>query len=353
MSAVPADDPTPGQRSSGATQSDLEYRDAADVAVDPRALPLLAPRDCRRLRAVPLEATTGGVVVGIDAPSEERFEAVCEKTGPNTRFVLLDDRTLDALLSSRIFADSTPVDWPTAVPAAEPAPAAPPPASLLSGEPAPEPLLADEAPTESPTLDEDDAEPLVEAEPELASEPELVVEPEPAAADEAPELSTEAADAELATEPDLAPEPAAEPEPTLAAEDRAELLPAAAETPLPADAAKTTLAAPAASARSEAVAELLARIDAAVLAWSDVRAAVLALDEELDASKRLLRETKEQLAVARAESDQEQLRIRSLETELEQERTVVAAARQRLIAAADALSEEEVTEPPLHISDPD
>ena len=85
----------------------LEYLKASSVSVDPRALSLLEREDCKRLRAIPLAAGSGGALVAVSAPSEERFAAIRELTGEQTRFVLISDGTLDALLSSRMFADTS------------------------------------------------------------------------------------------------------------------------------------------------------------------------------------------------------------------------------------------------------
>src|SRR5262245_48664186 len=87
-----------------AERAGLEYREAGAVAVDPRALSILPADDCRRLRAVPLAATTGSAVIAVSDPNEDRLESVRQLTGPSTRFVVLTDRTLDALLRSRMFA---------------------------------------------------------------------------------------------------------------------------------------------------------------------------------------------------------------------------------------------------------
>src|SRR5262245_32007574 len=93
-----------------AERTGLEYREAGAVAVDPRALSILPADECRRLRAVPLAATTGSAVIAVSDPNEERLEAVRQLTGPSTRFVVLTDRTLDALLRSRMFAGGAPAE---------------------------------------------------------------------------------------------------------------------------------------------------------------------------------------------------------------------------------------------------
>ena len=92
-----------------AAKAGLAYREAGAVAVDPRALAVLPGAECRKLRAVPLSGTAGSAVIGLSDPSEERLAAIIELTGPGARFVVLAERTLDALLHSRIFNAETPV----------------------------------------------------------------------------------------------------------------------------------------------------------------------------------------------------------------------------------------------------
>src|SRR5436190_5719929 len=125
-----------------ADRAGLEYREAGAVSVDPRALSVLPADECRRLRAVPLAATTGSAVIAVSDPSEERLESVRQLTGPSTRFVVLTERTLEALLRSRMFAGGAPAET-----AAAPAEAPPEPASAPSPEPVAdvEPPLAEKA----------------------------------------------------------------------------------------------------------------------------------------------------------------------------------------------------------------
>src|SRR6266480_2950485 len=115
-----------------AERAGLEYREAGAVAVDPRALTILPADECRRLRAVPLAATTGSAVIAVSDPSEERLESVRQLTGPSTRFVVLTERTLEALLRSRMFAGGAPAD--TAATQAE-APPEPSPHPIVHVEP--------------------------------------------------------------------------------------------------------------------------------------------------------------------------------------------------------------------------
>lgn len=265
----------------------LEYREAHAVSVDPRALSLLDGADCRRLRAVPLSAVAGVPLVAVAAPSEERFAAVRELTGERTRFVLIAERTLDGLLSSRIFAGRD-----AAAPAA-PAPVARPPA---------------------PAAPEREIE-LLPLTPPPAPPAAIRAEPEPAPP---------------AAEP--TPEPlrfAQPPEPQLVAVDDAlvEAVAAALERRLGSSA-------PATAAPDPRVDELLARIDSRLEAWSTMADG---LSDDPEDSRRSLRETKEQLSVAHAELDQQRLRIRALETEVAESRALLADARLRLREAADAL----------------
>jgi hypothetical protein len=83
----------------------LEYVEAYAVSIDPHALSLIGHADCKRLRAVPLAATGRAPLVAVSTPSKERFEEIRRLTGKHTRFAVVSDRTLDALLSSRMFAD--------------------------------------------------------------------------------------------------------------------------------------------------------------------------------------------------------------------------------------------------------
>ncbi len=106
-----------------AEQWKVEYLEAAAITVDPRAIPLLAPADARRLRAVPLALRGSGGLLAVAAPSEERFAAVRERTGPATQFAVVSEQTLDALLVSRLFAERQP--GPTPAPPTTPARLAP------------------------------------------------------------------------------------------------------------------------------------------------------------------------------------------------------------------------------------
>lgn len=83
----------------------LEYVEAYAVSIDPHALSLIGHADCKRLRAVPLAATGRAPLVAVSTPSKERFDEIRRLTGKHTRFAIVSDRTLDALLSSRMFAD--------------------------------------------------------------------------------------------------------------------------------------------------------------------------------------------------------------------------------------------------------
>src|SRR5689334_3548571 len=85
-----------------AEQWQLEYVEAAAVAIDPRALSLLAPGDAQRLRAVPLALRGSTGLIALAAPGEQRFAAVRELTGPATEFAVVSEQTLNALLASRL-----------------------------------------------------------------------------------------------------------------------------------------------------------------------------------------------------------------------------------------------------------
>jgi hypothetical protein len=269
-----------------AAKSGLEYREAGAVTVDPRTLSLLPGVECRRLRAVPLSISSGSLVVGIDDASEEHRESVRELTGPGTRFVLLTERTLDALLTSRMFAPAPRVAGPAGYDESDRAVPEPQPASESEHRPAPpepsaptvEPLPPAAAVSPQPPLDLDRlAETIV-----AALEPRL----QPAAPMHFPPPA-----------PSLQPPPAP-----------------AAPGPDP-----------------------VAQVDAAVAAWPALRSTMLGLDQELDAARRSLRELKESLAVAHAENDQHQRRIHALEAELTDNRALLDEARIRLLDAADIL----------------
>jgi hypothetical protein len=83
----------------------VEYVEAYAVSIDPHALSLIGHADCKRLRAVPLAATGRAPLVAVSTPGKERFDEIRRLTGKHTRFAIVSDRTLDALLSSRMFAD--------------------------------------------------------------------------------------------------------------------------------------------------------------------------------------------------------------------------------------------------------
>jgi MshEN domain len=277
-----------------AERAGLEYREAGAVAVDPRALSVLPADECRRLRAVPLAATTGSAVIAVSDPSDERLETVRQLTGSSTRFVVLTDRTLDALLRSRMFAGGAPAESAgaqTEEPAAEPAP-----------------------------------DPVVDAEPPLAAEtrgPAYDAVP-PATDDDLP-----------AEEPPAFTPPA--PEPQGVDGELVDAIVAALGPRL------QTYVSPAAAIRplsepvGDSIMDPVARVDAAIEAWSSLRAALETIGQELDASRQSLREAKEQLSVLHAENDQQQLRIDALEAEVAERKTLVDEARMRLQDAAKAL----------------
>src|SRR5262249_29926550 len=87
----------------------------------------------------------------------------------------------------------------------------------------------------------------------------------------------------------------------------------------------------------DSIMDPVARVDAAIEAWSSLRAALETIGEELDASRQSLREAKEQLSVLHAENDQQQVRIDALEAEVAERKSLVDEARLRLQDAAKAL----------------
>jgi hypothetical protein len=253
----------------------LEFREAHTVAVDPRALALLDAADCRRLRAVPLSTTASGAVIALAEPSEERFAGVRALTGEKTNFVIITETTLDALLSSRIFGSSAPAQ-PT-----------PPPQPAVPAQPESD-LFAQFAPPPQPA-------PPVAAAPVFAEPPPVL---------EAPQLQAPQPQLPAGLDPSLV-----------------EALVSALADRLPVIATPTPP--PVAPPAQES---LLAQPEAEPL-----------LSHGSDTVRRDLRETKEQLSVAHAEIDQNQRRIGTLESELNETRALLAQARNRLKEAADAL----------------
>jgi hypothetical protein len=284
-----------------AERAGLEYREAGAVAVDPRALSILPADGCRRLRAVPLAATTGSAVIAVSDPNEARLEAVRRLTGPSTRFVVLTERTLDALLRSRMFAGGAPAES-AAAPAEEPA------------EPSPDPVA--DVDVELPLVEER-VEPTYGADPPAtdhdlsAEEPPAFSPPAPAPA---PAPATQGVDGELvdAIVAALGPRLQTYVSPTPAVRRLSEPV-------------------------GDSIMDPVARVDAAIEAWSTLRAALETIGEELDASRQSLREAKEQLSVLHAENDQQQLRIDALEAEVAERKSLVDEARMRLQDAAKAL----------------
>jgi hypothetical protein len=252
-----------------AEQAGLEYREAGAVAVDPRALSILPAEECRRLRAVPLAATTGNAVIAVSDPNEDRLESVRQLTGPSTRFVVLTDRTLDALLRSRMFAGGASGETPD-----EHAP-----------EPEYEPEPADEGRSEVPQV----------FGPPVGSAPQGV-------------------DGDLV-----------------------EAIVAALGPRLQSLASQAGVARTPVEYVGDSIMDPVARVDAAIEAWSSLRAALETIGEELDASRQSLRESKEQLSVLHAENDQQQVRIDALEAEVAERKSLVDEARLRLQDAAKAL----------------
>jgi hypothetical protein len=252
-----------------AERAGLEYREAGAVAVDPRALSILPAEECRRLRAVPLAASTGTAVIAVSDPNEERLQGVRQLTGPSTRFVVLTDRTLDALLRSRMFAGGA------------------------SGE----------------TPDEHAPEPEYEPEPADVSRPEVPLVFGPPVAPAPQGVDGELVDAIVGA---LGP--------------RLQSLVAQAAVP-------RTFS----EHVGDSIMDPVARVDAAIEAWSSLRAALEMIGEELDASRQSLREAKEQLSVLHAENDQQQVRIDALEADVAERKSLVDEARLRLQDAAKAL----------------
>jgi hypothetical protein len=265
-----------------AAQAGLEYREPGAVAVDPRALGVLPAIDCQRLRAVPLAASELGAVIGVSDPSQTRLDEIRSTTGTATQFVVLAEKTLDALLRSRIFVPAAKATGGRPDKTALPPPAEKTEAAYPSRESTAATRPTVDARTASePVFDRHLVDAIVEAlEPRLRA---------------------------------FAPPPAAEE-------------PSRPVTEVPLD---TSPPAP--------VAELLADVDSSIAAWTRLRSSLEALGAELESARRSLREAKERLSVAHAESDQHQRRIHTLEVELDERRAVLDEARLRLQEAAEAL----------------
>jgi Type II secretion system (T2SS), protein E, N-terminal domain len=283
-----------------AAQWGLEFRAAAAIVVDPRALSLLPGDDCRRLRAVPL-STDSGALVAVDAPSEERLAAVRELTGTQTRFVVIAEKALDTLLHSRMFA-SRPLATTTVAPAAT---------TKLDAESLESAALLLPAPAPAPRPVATDAVDLTQ---HAAYEHQGVIAPSDAAPVESRPQALDQAFVDAIV-------------------DALELRLASAGV--------TRVAEPSSAMEPEtertSVSDLLSQIDASIGAWSTLRTTLQTLSGELDTARRNLRETKEQLSVAHAENDQNHRRVRSLEAEVEESRAHIAEARARLQDAAEAL----------------
>jgi hypothetical protein len=290
-----------------AERAGLEYREAGAVAVDPRALSILPADECRRLRAVPLAATTGSVVIAVSDPSEERMGVVRELTGPSTRFVVLTDRTLDALLRSRMFAGTTSGETAAAPPTEAPA------------EHSRAPVVHVEPPVTDAPVDRHAADPPFGAE-EPAFSPPPTVTPTVAPAYAAPSQNGNGVDGELVDAIVAALGPRLQ---SLASQAGAVRTPS---EPV-----------------GDSIMDPVARVDAAIEAWSSLRAALETIGQELDASRQSLREAKEQLSVLHAENDQQQVRIDALEAEVAERKTLVDEARMRLQDAAKALGAQDTS----------
>src|SRR5262249_18559225 len=134
--------------------------------------------------------------------------------------------------------------------------------------------------------------------------------------------------------------PAAAPPPVLDEESLSKIVSALEErvgAVAPRPVTEQGAAAPPPFAEETSVGDAVAQIDAMVAVWPHLRAAVRALHDELEETKRSLRDAKEQLSVAHADNDQHQRLLDAQETELAQSRALVTEARLRLKEAAEAL----------------
>ncbi len=310
----------------------LEYLKASSVSVDPRALSLLERADCKRLGAIPLAVGSGGALVAVCAPSEERFEAIRELTGDQTRFTLISAGTLDALLSSRMFAEphSRSPESPARDEAAASEEGTAEQEEVGLGGPA-----AAAARRKRRERDEID-QPPPSGEPAASMNAPDPLEDAPAPVDESPEPVDEP--------PSPAPVDAPAPAPAPVADASVESIVGAVLNALKHRVGSSSdlptvepSSEPAHAQVPDSTAELLAHLDTTVETWSALRGALAGVHAEFEETKRVLREVKEQLSVAHADNDQYRKRARTLEGELAESREVVSQARARLQEAADLL----------------
>jgi MshEN domain len=304
----------------------LRYVKASAVCVDPRALALLALADCKRLRAIPLATGSGGSLVAVCSPSEERFAAIRELTGEQTEFALVSEGTLDALLGSRMFADSA---------AKSPAGAPAEPQQATSEEPAEETDVDTATGPAAAARRRRDADDEVEPEPAAVEEPATVEDAAPPPSPEPPETPvprepTAGGPAEVPAGGESASVD------NIVSAVLNALKHRVGSTP---DTPGVEIAEPRAEATPlpGSTAELLEHLDATVETWASLRAALASSHAEFEETKRALREVKEQLSVAHADNDQYRKRVRMLEGELAESREAVTQARAHLRDAADLL----------------
>jgi hypothetical protein len=404
-----------------AEQSGLEFREAGAVAIEPHVVSLVPADDCHRLRAVPMSGREGSLLIGVSDPSDERLDAIKELTGSGTRFVVLAERTLDALLHSRMFNNgtrsaakpTTPEPRDSAKPATErlaelepdltemlsppprreraPAPAAAAPhvldekavdaivtaleQRLASVEPTPAaaPLLDEQfvdtivgalderlaAAASQPALDEQSVETIVSAlEERLATAAPVEALP-PLLDEQSVATIVSALEQRLAAAPTSAAAPVLDEQfvdaIVAALEERLAVTtsqPALDERSVEAIVAalgdRLSALAPPPGFEHEAVVlppvaegtpvgDAVAQLDAMIGLWSNLRAAVQPMHDELEETKRSLREAKEQLSVAYADNDQHRRLLEAQESELSQSQALVEEARLRLKEAAEAL----------------
>jgi hypothetical protein len=297
----------------------LEYLKASAVSVDPRALSLIEREDCKQHRAIPLAIGSDGALVAICSPSEERFASIREVTGEQTRFVLVSEGTLDALLGSRMFSDVRGGHQATDVPK-QPETTAEEEVEIPEAEEVEEATVdpgAGPAAAARRKRGEDDASenPGPSEEPVAPAEKKAVA-PSTVASAPASDPSVEnivsavlnALKHRVGSSPELAP--------TVPAREAVPPEPA----PLPGS-----------------TEELLSNLDATVETWSALRAALARVHAEFEDTKKSLRDAKEQLSVAHADNDQYRKRVRTLEGELAESRELVTQARARLQEAAGLL----------------
>jgi hypothetical protein len=240
---------------------------------------------------VPLAATTGSAVIAVSDPSEDRMQTVRELTGPSTRFVVLTERTLDALLRSRMFAGATSGETAAAAPAEPPAQHSPDPRRRrrAAGHRRPGRVAARFRPAR-PRRGAAGLQPAGDSDTNDCAH--------------ARGPSQNGVDGELVDAIVAALGPRLQ---SLASHAGAVRTPS---EPV-----------------GDSIMDPVARVDAAIEAWSSLRAALETIGQELDASRQSLREAKGSSRSSTPRTTSSMVRIDALEAEVAERKTLVDEAR--------------------------